>query len=131
MVLSGMSNKEQVEDNINTFKDFVKLGDEDYELICKIKTKLIKKSSIGCTNCKYCVSECRKNILIPEIFKIYNQALIMGINNKYKEMYKNLINTTKSGQANTCIKCHRCEKVCPQHLKVTDELAKASNYLDR
>ena len=131
MVLSGMSNKEQVEDNINTFKDFVKLGDEEYELISKIKTKLIKKSSIGCTNCKYCVSECQKNILIPEIFKIYNQALIMGINNKYKEMYKNLINTTKSGQANTCIKCHRCEKVCPQRLKITDELAKASNYLDR
>lgn len=46
MVLSGMSNKEQVEDNINTFKDFVKLGDEEYELISKIKTKLIKNHQL-------------------------------------------------------------------------------------
>lgn len=131
MVLSGMSNKEQVEDNINTFKNFIKLSDEEYDLVNKIKTKLIKKSSIGCTNCKYCVSECSMNILIPEIFKIYNQAIIMGANDKYKEMYNNLIAKTKTSKANTCVKCHHCEKVCPQHLKITDELTKASNYLDR
>ena len=119
MVLSGMSNKEQLEDNISYMKEFKKLSEEEYNAINKVKEIILEKTLIPCTDCKYCVKGCPMKINIPKFFKMANEDYRM--NTKMKGYYTCLINEGYS-KASSCIKCGKCEKACPQHLKIRELL---------
>ena len=120
MVLSGMSNFEQLDDNTSYMQDFRPLNEDEY-LIVKDATKIIKRETqIPCTGCKYCIEGCPKKINIPGYFSIYNNA---DNARKKKEQYDELVKSG-SGKNMDCIKCGKCESVCPQHLKIRDLLEK-------
>ena len=120
MVLSGMSNMSQMKDNVSYMKDFSALTEHERDTIAKIKAELDRSISIPCTGCKYCMEECPKNINIPSYFGLYNLYSVTGNKtNMYYERYK-----MGHGLASECIKCGKCEKICPQHIDIRGNLEK-------
>ena len=118
MVLSGMSNVEQLEDNTNYMKEFVPLNDEEKEIIKDVTSIIKKDDTILCTGCRYCTEGCPMKINIPGYFEIFNKDISeRDKKTAYEELVKN-----GSGKAEECLKCGKCEEVCPQHLKIRDYL---------
>lgn len=132
MVLSGMSNLEQLKDNISYMKDFRPLDDQENETIMKIVSVFKNIDMIPCTACHYCVEEnhCPKHIRIPDLFACLNKKNIFhDWNMDY--YYENVLTSESFGKASDCIKCGGCERVCPQHLKIRDLLDKVSAEFDK
>lgn len=123
-VLSGMSNMEQLKDNINTFKNFEPLKEEDYKFLNEIVLEMSKYANIPCTACDYCI-DCPKDIKISHIFKVYNEVANSSNAFNGKMIYRTAI----SPKANECIECKKCESHCPQHIKIIDELKVAHKEL--
>lgn len=115
MVLSGMSNLEQLEDNTTYMEDFKPLNDEEKAIVEKAAEIITAQNAIPCTACRYCVEGCPMQIAIPEYFNLYND-------DKKKNAYDQVV-ARGNGKASDCIKCGACEVACPQHLKIRDYLA--------
>lgn len=125
MVLSGMSTLEQVMDNTSFMKDFIPLNKSELKLLEKVADVIRQNTEIGCTNCRYCTTECPKNIAIPDYIAIYNNLKRLGNTSYLKNQivyYMNLIK--EHGKASECVKCGICEKNCPQKIQIRDELVK-------
>ena len=119
MVLSGMSTIDQMKENLDFMKDFRPLDEKEAQAVEKVCEIIQGKKLISCTGCRYCVDGCPKKILIPDLFACMNA----------KKMYKNWnsdyyyeIHTKEHGKASDCIKCGKCEQICPQQLKIRDLL---------
>ncbi len=125
-VLSGMSDMEQMEDNLKTFTNFVPLSEEEKEAIAEANRILYNINQIGCTRCGYCMKDCPKQINIPRIFSFANSLRRTPSENVPKFMYKH---TPEGQMASDCIKCKKCEKACPQHLAITELLEVAHKEL--
>ena len=120
MVLSGMSNMEQMEDNISFMKDFQPLNEKEMEAVYKVADIFHQKHAIACTACRYCTAGCPKQISIPDLFACMNAKKVFNdcnANYYYSNAY-----TVHNGIASDCIKCGKCEKACPQHLPIRDLL---------
>ncbi len=120
MTLSGMSNMDQVKENIKTYETNKPLSDEEFALILDIADEMIKKTTVPCTACHYCVSHCPKNLDIPFLLKLYNEAMVAGSGDFIAPMALASVDGDK--QPESCIACHSCEKVCPQTIHIPDEL---------
>ena len=129
MVLSGMSNMEQVKDNISAMKDYKPLSDTELTAVSKVKAILRQKNLIPCTSCRYCTDGCPKAILIPDLFACLNAK--KTFNNWNTDYYYNNVYTTRNGKASDCIKCGKCEHACPQHLPIRELLAQVSGEFDK
>lgn len=129
IVLSGMSNLEQMEDNISFMKDFKSLSDEELKAIFKVSDLYNNMHSIQCTGCRYCVKGCPKHILIPDLFACMNQKEVF--NDWNSSFYYKSVYTTNNGKAKDCIKCGKCEQVCPQNLDIRNLLVKVSEVFDK
>ncbi len=112
-VLSGMSDREQMEDNLSYMKNFQPLSEEEQKAIQGVCEELAKDHSIKCTACHYCTDGCPNDIAIPEIFAVKNDG---GDKNAYA------IATEGKGKASECVECGQCESACPQHLPVIELL---------
>ena len=127
-ILSGMSNPDQMSDNVSTFTDFKPLSEEERETIEKARRILLDTPTIGCTSCRYCCDGCPQGIKIPDIFTLMNAVRM------YKESWraKNLYNSSiaPSARASDCLGCGQCEGVCPQHLPIIELLKDASAQFD-
>lgn len=127
IVLSGMSNISQLSDNINTFSDFKPLSVNEKELMENVKNMIKQRININCTACRYCMP-CPAGVNIPYNFKIWNE---------YK-MYQNKAASVGSWRywmdsaqkAINCIKCGKCELVCPQNLHIMSSLEKLQKEMD-
>ncbi len=123
-VLSGMSNVEQMQDNLSYMKDFRPLDAEEQEIIREAQRLLGHSRTIPCTGCSYCTKGCPMQIPIPDIFKAMNKRLGNG---QLEESAQDYAAITASGSsASDCVECGQCESVCPQHLKITDLLKECS-----
>ena len=115
MVLSGMSNMEQMEDNLSYMTDFQPLSAEEHEIIDKVRTLYQAQHKIPCTGCRYCVDGCPAGIPIPEIFALQNAKL--GNEEYDAAAYGNF-----SANFTDCVDCGQCEASCPQNLHIRDLL---------
>lgn len=128
-VLSGMSNTQQMQDNLSYMRDFQPLNEDEQKIIQKAQQILGKSSAIACTSCHYCTEGCPKNIPIPEIFAAANKQLANGQMTAAKEAYEAAV--SGKGKASDCIECRQCERVCPQHLKITEYLKQSADMLEK
>lgn len=128
MVLSGMSNIEQMMDNLKTTKIEEPLSDKEFKVIEEVKDMILSEKTIPCTACEYCVAGCPMHIKIPELFKLMNR-LNRGEWYHAWDDYREL--TKEEGKASTCIKCGKCENICPQHLKIRDLLEMVKGAFER
>lgn len=129
MVLSGMNTKEQMNDNIATFADFVPLSDAEQKAVEEVREGLLSVPVVPCTSCRYCVAGCPSQINIPDIFKSYNMILTFGEHGRPHYFYDGLL-ATGSGRASDCVECGQCEAACPQHIDIIEKLKLASKLLD-
>ncbi len=128
MVLSGMSNMEQMLDNLSYMKDFQPLSDVEMEAVHKVCDIIKSKSMIPCTACRYCVDGCPMKISIPDLFACYNAKMI---HNDWNQDYNyNNVHTINHGKASDCIGCGKCEQICPQHLEIRDLLKKVAECFE-
>ena len=127
MVLSGMSDLEQMKDNVSYMKDFVPLNEEEYKAIEEVKEILNKTGGIACTACRYCTEGCPMKISIPDLFACFNAK--KQFNDWNSGMYYG-IHTKDNGKASSCIKCGMCERVCPQHLHIRDLLEEVAKEFE-
>jgi len=118
MVLSGMSNAAQLDNNTAFMKEFRPLSEDEYKLVGRITEILESTGTIQCTSCRYCTEVCPKNINIPEYFGLYNMHVVTG--NKSNMYYERF--SMDHGKASECVKCGACEKNCPQHINIREKL---------
>ena len=127
-VLSGMSNIEQMEDNISYMKNFQPLNEEEQEIIRQAQRILGKSSTVPCTACHYCTEGCPKQIPIPDIFAAMNKQLGNGQMAEAVQTYNEV--TSSGGRASDCIGCKQCESACPQHLPIIKHLKQCAEMLE-
>ena len=129
-VLSGMSNVEQMEDNISYMKDFKGLSDEEEKVINRAQEILKTIPLIPCTTCNYCAKVCPMKIGISGTFTAANILTLYNDLAGAKHQEDWLVNGHGLKRATECIKCGKCEGVCPQHIKIREELEKAVKALE-
>lgn len=129
VTLSGMSNIEQLKANISTYAESKPLNEAEMQLILGIADEMISRTTVPCTGCHYCVSKCPEGLDIPFLLKQYNEAMVAGAGEFIAPMALSSIAEDK--QPECCISCHSCEKVCPQTIKISEELNKFATKMGR
>lgn len=125
-VLSGMSNIEQMEDNISYMKDFTKLSEDEEKTIKEAQEVLKSIPLIPCTTCNYCAKECPMKIGISGSFTAMNYLTLYKDMDAAKHQEGWLVGGHGLKPAAECIKCGKCEQVCPQHISIRSELEKVA-----
>ena len=118
VVLSGMSNLEQLENNTSYMQDFKPVTAGEKELINKITDILNSTIRVPCTGCRYCLEQCPQNINIPDYFGLLNLHAVTGKKtNMYYERF-----SMDHAKASECLECGLCEEICPQHINIREHL---------
>ena len=127
MVLSGMSNLAQMEDNLSYMKEFRPLDQNEQLAIRRAQELLDADRAIPCTGCRYCTEGCPKSIPIPDIFKVLNRRKGSP---EFRTIREYSIVTQGKGKAGDCVQCGQCEAACPQQLPIP-RLLESAKALER
>lgn len=128
MVLSGMSDLLQMQDNSAFMADFKPLDETERAAVDEVRRIFKTKNFIPCTACRYCVPGCPQGVPIPEIFATVNaQKLHQNWNSRF---YYSVVCGKAGAQASDCVGCGRCESVCPQHLQIRELLREAAREFE-
>lgn len=122
-VLSGMSTPDQVEENVRIMRDFVPLTSVENQALATVRGILDGIPIVPCTDCRYCVKSCPQGVRIPAALASLNILALYEDEHRAQENYN--WNASR-GPASSCIACGICEGVCPQHIKIIDELERAA-----
>lgn len=130
MVLSGMSTVEQIRENVGFMAEPVSLNEEEQEAIRRVREVFSSLNMIPCTACHYCVldNDCPKNIPVPELFSCYNLKTTF---HSWNQDYYYTIQTRDRGKASECLKCGKCERICPQHLEIRKLLVQVAQEFEK
>lgn len=128
MVLSGMSDLAQINDNMSYMKDFKPLDEKEMQAVNDVRRAFSEINLIPCTACHYCTSGCPMNISIPELFSCYNHKV--NFHDWNQDYYYAQI-TRDGGKPSECIECGQCEGICPQHLEIIRLLKDVSGEFEK
>lgn len=129
VVLSGMSDMAQLEDNVAMMTNFESMNEKELEAVAKVVEEIRKVNDIPCTGCRYCM-DCPMGVDIPEIFAIYSRLKIFGKDKSFVEDYKEVMENGNG--AEHCVGCQQCMNHCPQSIEIPDKLAMIHRlYLDK
>ena len=117
MILSGMSNQEQLEKNLKTFAEDKKLSDSEMQTLLGIADEMLSAGTVPCTACHYCVSHCPQELDIPRLLALYNEHAFTG-GGFIAPMVMGTLPDEKKPSA--CLHCRSCEEVCPQQIKISE-----------
>ena len=117
VTLSGMSNFEQIKENIATFETEKPLNDGEMEVLFDIAKEKMAKSTLPCTACRYCVDHCPQGLDIPKLIEVYNSHISAGSDTIEASATAELDEDKKPS---SCIGCRSCEEVCPQNIRIAD-----------
>lgn len=127
-VLSGMSNVEQVRDNVSYMRNFQPLTAEEQAIVARATEVLDSVDQIKCTACHYCCDGCPMQIPIPDYFAAMNRKLVFEAEDDARMRYARALKNSGVG-ADECIGCGQCEGACPQGLPIIDLLARTAEAL--
>jgi predicted aldo/keto reductase-like oxidoreductase len=128
-VLSGMSSTEQMDSNLSYMKDFKPLSESEQETVKEARKLLLSIPVIPCTSCDYCAKVCPMGIGISGSFAAMNVLTLYGDPNAAASREGWLVGGHQRKHAVECIKCGKCEQVCPQHIHIRDELSRCAEAL--
>jgi len=126
MILSGMSNQEQLEKNLATFSENKKLNDVEMKALMSVADRMLSVGTVPCTACHYCVSHCPQGLDIPHLIALYNEHAYTG-GGFIAPMALSALPEDKRPQA--CLACRNCEQICPQQIKISEVMADFSAKL--
>ena len=126
VILSGMSNLEQLKDNLSTFETEDPLTEREHNALLALGKEMTNPKALACTACRYCVSHCPQGLDIPHLLALYNEHRFTG-GGFIAPMALSAIEPDK--QPSACIGCRSCEAVCPQQLKISEAMAEFSAML--
>ena len=127
MVLSGMSDLEQLKENICTFEEEKPLLGQEMEQLLAIADSMVKQNVLPCTACHYCVSHCSQELDIPSLLALYNEHCFTQ-GGFIAPMVLSAFPKEKLPSA--CIGCRSCEAVCPQQIKISEAMADFAEKLN-
>ena len=133
MVLSGMSNLEQMEDNSSFMQDFKPVTEEEKAVLWECADIIRRSKAVPCTACRYCTEGCPMGIAIPDFFALYNNVLeaegsewtIQGSRRNYMRLVD-----AGAGKATDCLGCGLCAAACPQHINIPELMPKLAEVLE-
>ena len=126
VILSGMSNQEQLEKNLKTFAEDKPLNEAEMKTLMDISAQMLSRGTVPCTACHYCVSHCPQGLDIPYLLSLYNEHAYTG-GGFIAPMALSALPAEKLPQA--CLQCRSCEQVCPQQIRISEVLADFSAKL--
>ncbi len=126
VILSGMSNEEQLEKNLKTFEEDKQLSEQEMKTLLGVADRMLSVGTVPCTACHYCVSHCPQELDIPQLISLYNEHVYTG-GGFIAPMALSALPEAKRPQA--CLQCRSCEQVCPQQIKISEVLADFSAKL--
>ena len=126
MILSGMSDQEQLEKNLATFAEDRKLNEAEMQTLLGIADQMLSVGTVPCTACHYCVSHCPMGLDIPHLLSLYNEHAYTG-GGFIAPMALSALPPEK--QPSACLHCRSCEQVCPQQIKISEVMADFSEKL--
>lgn len=127
MTLSGMSNMQQLKENIDTYKECKKLSEAEREVLMNIMHDMTKRDTVPCTACRYCTDKCPMELDIPWLLELYNEHNFTN-GGFIAPMAMNSLSDDKKPSA--CVGCRSCEAVCPQKIKISETLADFAKKLE-
>ena len=120
MILSGMSDMQQLADNIKTFETDAPLTEDEMACVMEIAGEMVGKIALPCTACRYCTTKCPKGLDIPTLLELYNEHIFTG--GGFLPQF-GLMAIEKEKHPDACIGCKSCEAVCPQQIKISEALS--------
>lgn len=126
MTLSGMSDPEQMKDNLRTFETEEPLSEQEWEAVLSLGRRMTSSKALACTACSYCVSHCPQGLDIPHLLSLFNEHFFTG-GGFIAPMALAAIDPGKRPDA--CLGCRSCEAVCPQQLKISEAMAEFASLL--
>ena len=120
VVLSGMSNLEQLKDNLNTYEAAKPLNDAERAALAGIAKKMVERIVLPCTACRYCTTHCPQELDIPSLLNLYNEHCFSG-GGFLAPMALMAVPSEK--QPSACLGCRSCEAVCPQQIKISEAMS--------
>lgn len=126
VTLSGMSNMEQLRENVETYAEDKPLNEQELEMLSGIVKEMVGKMALPCTACRYCTSHCPKGLAIPDLLELYNEHVVTG-GGFIAPMV--LSTYAEDKLPNACVGCRSCEAVCPQSIIISDAMKRFSEAL--
>lgn len=126
MVLSGMSNMEQLKANIETWQEDKPLTEAELDTLVRLADEEVKKGGVPCTACHYCTSHCPQELPIPELLALYNEHKFTGGGFLAPMRIRNM---PEEKRPSNCVGCRSCEQVCPQQIEISRIMSEFSDMI--